>query len=1112
MKKQSNNHKQGVNVTSCLAIILAFILLLINNDAICQTTRTFHDTTITTSKTYSYNTILIQPNTVITPAAGQSIVFQALPSGCSPLNTVIRKSQNYILTSVPRQENYVPGQPGYTTCQLMQTVQFIDGLGRPLQTVQVKGNPNASRDLVQPFAYDAYGREAVKYLPYSAAVTDSTFKPSAIGDQASFYGTPPIGVVTTSFPFSKTIFEPSPLNRITEQGAPGTAWQPGATPANDHTVRLAYGSNDGTTYWAKQYDVTIDGSGNRILSTSKNYDANSLFVTITANENYTGSGRENTTEEYKDKEGHVVLKRTFNLNTATNAHETLSTYYAYDDLGNLAFVLPPGAGPDGGLSSAANQTTLDNYCYQYRYDSRNRLSQKKLPGKKDWEYMVYNKLDQVVATQDAKLRLSNQWLFSKYDAFGRVIITGVWDNGNVAINPADLQTAINANANLYESRTPGNYYTAAAFPSTWISTMTINYYDDYTFPDLPAGYSAPSGSSTATTGLLTGTKTWVLNTAGQMLWTVAYYDDKGRNTSTYNQHYLGGTVNNGNYDLITNTYDFTSEVTASTRLHYTNGSLALTVANTYAYDHMGRKTQTHEQINGGTNVLLSQIDYNDIGQVMTKHLGNDLQKISYTYNERGWLRTVGTNGNLFSLDLRYDQPDGTTTVPQFNGNISQMGYLTTKVATPGIRTFTYTYDALNRLTIAGFAGGTTADALNEQISYDLMGNITQLTRSGSGAGTLNYTNYTGNQLNTVTGYSPRSYSYDPNGNATSDGQGKVISYNLLNLPQNVTQGTTTLAMYTYDATGQKLRNTGSDGSWDYINGIVYKNGAIAFINTEEGRIANNNGTYNYEYNLQDHLGNNRVSIDQFNGTARILQEDEYYSFGLRKSNYFHDNRYLYNGKEVQTDLANQYDYGARFYDPVIGRFGTIDPMADDFEHLSPYNYGMNNPISTIDPDGMEAENIIGDGASKESEKPKPKPKAPELKPVTLQEVVIKGVRNSLAPVGTFFIEHSNAVPKWLLAIDTFVQELPIVNAAVDVVTAGFVLNDLTKDRHIKKAHKYSGLTGSQIISKFKKGKIREVFPEQYNDETWENIEKEANRGIKEARTARKLLNDNRFNK
>jgi RHS repeat-associated protein len=216
-----------------------------------------------------------------------------------------------------------------------------------------------------------------------------------------------------------------------------------------------------------------------------------------------------------------------------------------------------------------------------------------------------------------------------------------------------------------------------------------------------------------------------------------------------------------------------------------------------------------------------------------------------------------------------------------------------------------------------------------------------------------------NQLQTVlnSGSAFRSYAYDANGNATSDGANKTLAYNLLDLPQTITQGATTLATYTYDAAGRKLRNTGSDGSWDYISGIVYNNNAISFIQTEEGRAIPNGGNYHYEYNLTDLLGNVRISFDKnpTDNTVRTLQEDEYYAFGLRslKQDNSSHNRYLYNGKEIQTDLTNQYDYGARFYDPVIARWATPDPLAEINRRWSPYNYVENNPIGFTDPDGMD---------------------------------------------------------------------------------------------------------------------------------------------------------------
>ena len=141
------------------------------------------------------------------------------------------------------------------------------------------------------------------------------------------------------------------------------------------------------------------------------------------------------------------------------------------------------------------------------------------------------------------------------------------------------------------------------------------------------------------------------------------------------------------------------------------------------------------------------------------------------------------------------------------------------------------------------------------------------------------------------------------------------------------------------------------------------------------------GEWEFQYFLADHLGNNRVLFADANGdgsidpATEVLQESHYYAFGLEMEGKWQEpsnadtdggsNRYRYNGKELNEDLG-LYDYGARWYDPAIGRFTTIDPLADQFANQSPYHYAYNNPLRFIDPDGMAADDIVlGDKDAKQ---------------------------------------------------------------------------------------------------------------------------------------------------
>lgn len=221
-----------------------------------------------------------------------------------------------------------------------------------------------------------------------------------------------------------------------------------------------------------------------------------------------------------------------------------------------------------------------------------------------------------------------------------------------------------------------------------------------------------------------------------------------------------------------------------------------------------------------------------------------------------------------------------------------------------------------------------------------------------------------NVLSSTSGTVSGSFSYDGSGNAISDGRRNIssIAYNQQNLPSIVTTTvgsvSTQVAAYTYDASGTKLKSVQGAITREYISGIQYTNGVIDFVATEEGRAVRkpSDGTYSYEYNLTDNLGNVRVSFDDNDGAgaARVIQEDEYYAFGLNRNvhTFGAKNNYLYNGKEEQDALTDMYDYGARFYDPVIGRWNVVDPLAEKMRRYSPYNYVFNNPIRLIDPDGM----------------------------------------------------------------------------------------------------------------------------------------------------------------
>ncbi len=829
-----------------------------------------------------------------------------------PVNVGITPStdQNYILTTA---FNY-PTATASQTGEFLQEVQYFDGLGRPMQNVVVGGSP-LGMDMVTPIKYDQFGREVKKYLPYAITTANGLYKASDETAQSTFYTTGSQKYATDSRPFSETVFEASPLNRPLQQYGPGQSWYTG------HPVGIAYMSN--TAGEVKLW--TISGV---TISTSGYYAAGTLYKTQITDENG------NISWEYKDLQGKVILKKTMSDNSTY-----LNTYYVYDDFDRLRYVIPPKATEN---SYTDGSVVFNELLYAYHYDERGRLIEKNIPGA-GWVYMVYNKSDQLILVQDANQRTSvNRWIFTKYDALGRVVMTG-----SVIINDTrtNVQASVNNETTLWETKNSVSgqyYYTNLAYPrlTDFNALLTINYYDDYSFDLDGRSFQAALGNSTNSTmikGLLTGSKVKVLDGNNTWLTTVNYYDDKGRPIQIHSKKYSS----TGNiWDRLTNKYDFEGKVTNTERNH--NG---LVINNRYTYDPAGRRKAAYQQMNSETEIELAEYNYNELGQLVKKNLhGNSsarLQGIDYRYNIRGWLTSINNarlnidmnntsdgsfgDDDAFGEELSYDNAFTTGSTmgsAQWNGNISGMAWKSKAPATTyssvNVNGYAFQYDNVNRLTLANYGKDANVSnwngdvgKYNEAVTYDVMGNIMTMQRTGiknniSAIDNLTYSyGSTTNKLSSVTNSSSvpvgfndgnktgDDYAYDNNGNLTIDNnKGLTIGYNYLNLIQNVyntSQGKT--ITYTYEATGKKVKKS-FPGQADryYMDGIEYEGSTLLFAMTEEGRVRpKTNGTYTYDYFLKDHLGNIRVVLGTDNSqsaaiypaasmeTATSATESAYYS-------------------------------------------------------------------------------------------------------------------------------------------------------------------------------------------------------------------------------------------
>ncbi|MEX0273997.1 MAG: DUF6443 domain-containing protein [Flavobacteriaceae bacterium] len=500
------------------------------------------------------------------------------------------------------------------------SLQKIDGGETPISTLV---NQEIPGDLITEIEYDNIGRQKKEWLPhYVTAGTTGNYRFTTQVDAKSLYqGKFQDDFVGMSLvdvnPYSEKDYEASPLNRVERQGAPGKDWKLD----NGNEIILNYEANAANEVRLFSVNLSLDYTPTLSEpSTNAYYLAGELEKTITKDENWT-TGLNHTTEEFKDQLGRVVLKRTY-----SGSEEKHDTYYVYDKFGSLSYVLSPEMDATS-ASLASLQTALDDLGYQYKYDKRNRLVEKKIPGK-GWEYIVYNSLDQPILTQDALQRGSNEWLFTKYDAFGRIVYTGIYDHGASA-DQGQMQAALDAHytggtPNVYETKqaTQGsyNYYSNDAFPNTGLEVLTVQYYDNYTFDTdglvIPTGPIVGQNLASSTKGLATGSKVKVLETSpGDWITTINVYDSKGRTIYVASKNSFLNTT-----DISESLLAFDGKVLQTEAAHTRTGYDPITTTDFFFYDNVGRLIGQNQMLGGDTKTLYEN-HYDELGQMAQKKVG-----------------------------------------------------------------------------------------------------------------------------------------------------------------------------------------------------------------------------------------------------------------------------------------------------------------------------------------------------------------------------------------------------------------------------------------------------------------------------------------------------------
>lgn len=603
-------------------------------------------------------------NIIIASNMRIKITFLAL---CVPFLLYAQsKKQNYIKETLHLDTNGAS----------IENVSYYDGLGNLSEIVSTA---SGTSDNVYTFkTYDSKGRESKNFYPTPIG-SGLDFKDyySFVSASSNYYN--------DEYAFKQNYYDDA--DHIVREDVAGNNWHAHSA-HNEFSYETNTLSDKVIRYDADPIAKSYYPEGCLEKESAKDADGNEVVI-------------------FKDLDGNTILER----------RNQGDTYYVYDKLGQLRYILSP---------QYQEKEDLAAYAYQYDYDKCGNLVRKTLPGSQYTQYW-YDKEGLLAYEQDALLRDKGLYRFYLYDRFDRVVLVGTTTSCNTNIKNAKLNVSFSSqNGGIANSGYAFYGNTSNFSKGSNVSLEKAYYYDSYDFLSgafkddfAPISPSQKGGCNDLLAGSIIKTSN------GQFLFTVNSYDPKGNLINTSTKGLKGYT------SKVSNTYSLTNKlVTSDAELDVKYGELLkISLTNEYSTRNNlliskklilshGEGTESSSTLNymyDATN-RLSQI-------VRPEQYGN----VSYSYDVHGW--PVKIESNSFKEELSYSDGVGT---PCYNGNISSLKWSNSNYSEK--RGYKFHYDRLNRLTEANYGEGESlsnaGDNFKESVNYDLNGNITSLERHG----------------------------------------------------------------------------------------------------------------------------------------------------------------------------------------------------------------------------------------------------------------------------------------------------------------------------------------------------------------------------------------------